>query len=641
MATISEAFDLAVRHHRSGNLEQAETLYRQVIQADAAHAAAHNMLGLLAYQTGRHEAAAVLIRRAIALRPLDAGCHFNLGVVLRKQGLLDEAGQCFRQVLLLEPLNAQAHCNLGNVCKDQGLMGEAAKCFRQAVAAEPHHADAYNNLGIILNSQGQPAEAAVCYRQALGINPRHAVAHHNLGITLMQLGQPAAAVESYRQALACNPSLADAHLNLGNALKELGQSAEAIAGYRQALRINPQLADAHNNLGNALQDQGEITEAIACYRQALRINPRLADPHHNLSIALREHALPLEDGARLNLFQEAREHNEQALQLDPGHAAARWHRALLRLREGDFEGGWRDYEQRWTQPGFVPRHLDRPRWDGSFLEGKTILVYAEQGLGDTIQFVRYIPLVQERGGKVLFECQPALAGLLADVDGVDELSVQGKRLPPYEMQVPLLSLPAIFGTTLATVPAPVPYLRADAARVEYWKKELAPLGGFKVGIAWQGSPKNPVDRYRSLPLAQFDTLARMEGVALLSLQVGPGMDQLAAANFPITDLGIKLDPNCLGDLAAVLKNVDLVITVDTAVAHLAGALGVRVWNLLPLIPDWRWLRERADSPWYPSMRLFRQSRFGDWGAVLEQVKEEIHLLIAGATGWFRFPRDQG
>ena len=184
---------------------------------------------------------------------------------------------------------------------------------------------------------------------------------------------------------------------------------------------------------------------------------------------------------------------------------------------------------------------------------------------------RYIPLVQERGGKVLFECQPALAGLLTDLDGVDELVVQGKPLPPYDVQVPLLSLPAVFGTTLATVPAPIPYLRADPARVEYWKKELATLGGFKVGIAWQGNPKNPVDRYRSLPLAQFETLAHMAGVALLSLQVGPGMDQLATATFPITDLGKRLDPNCLGDLATMLKNVDLVITVDTAVAHVAGA----------------------------------------------------------------------
>ena len=552
MATIAELLDLAARYHQSGNLQQAEALYGQILHADPGHAMAHHLLGLLAHQAGRSDTAIALIRKAIALDPADVECHFNLGAVLM----------------------------------NQGRPAEAAECYREVVQRDPRHAQAHNNLGIILKQQGQLAEAVACYRHALHCNPDHASAHNNLG----------------------------------NALMEQGQWAEAIASYRQALRINPHLADACINLGNALKDQEEFAEAASSYRQALRIIPRHADAHYSLSIVL----------TRLGLFQDAREHVDQALEINPDHARAQWQRSLLRLLDGDFAGGWQGYEQRWALPNVAPRSLPQPRWGGSSLEGKTILVHAEQGLGDTIQFARYLPMVKERGGTVLFECQPSLLQLVSGMAGIDQLIPAGAALPPFDVHVPLLDLPSVFGTTVATIPAAVPYLHADAGRLLHWRQEFEGLPGFKVGIVWQGNPKNTGDRYRSVSLTHFASLADVPGITLLSLQVGPGVEQLARAAFPVIDLGNRFDPGSLDDLAAVLKHVHLVITVDTAVAHLAGALAIPTWVLIPVTPDWRWLRERTDSPWYPTIRLFRRSRSGAWDEVFERVREELLLKCRAA-----------
>jgi hypothetical protein len=302
----------------------------------------------------------------------------------------------------------------------------------------------------------------------------------------------------------------------------------------------------------------------------------------------------------------------------------------LRLLRGDFEGGWQDYEQRWAQPNVILRSFHEPRWDGSPLEGKSIFVYAEQGLGDTIQFIRYLPLIKERGGTVLFGSPPGLERLFSGIPGVDRLIAGGAAVPPFDVQAPLLSLPGIFGTTLATIPAAVPYLRADPGLVDHWRGELAPLEGFKIGVAWQGSPKNTGDRYRSFPLTHFESLARVPGVQLVSLQKGPGAEQMSGIGerFPILDLSDRLDKaGAFLDTAAVMMNLDLVVTADTAVAHLAGALGVPVWTLLMLTPDWRWLLDRSDTPWYPTMHLFRQKRFGDWAEAFEHIAAELRLLI--------------
>ena len=326
-------------------------------------------------------------------------------------------------------------------------------------------------------------------------------------------------------------------------------------------------------------------------------------------------------------FEAGWQDYERVLQSNPGNEAVLWSRSLLRLANADFTRGWQDYEYRWTQPGFLPR-LPGPAAAGMARHWRAKpFSYLPNRAWATPSSSFVTPLVKQRGGTVLFGCQAPVARICAGVAGVDQLIAPGMPVPPFDVQAPLLSLPGIFGTVLATIPATVPYLRADPGLVDRWSKELNALDGFKVGIVWQGSPKHKADRYRSVPLAHFEALARPKGARLLSLQVGPGTEQLAAAAFPIADLGSRFDSSSLDDLAAVLMNLDLVVTIDTAVAHVAGALGVPVWVILPVSADWRWLRQRADSPWYPTMRLFRQQRLGDWDEMLKRVALALHELI--------------
>jgi Tfp pilus assembly protein PilF len=553
MATIAEFFDLAVHYHQSGNLEKAETCYRQVLLAEPGHAAAHHLLGLVAHQTGRSTAAVALIRGAISLCPQVAVFHANLGIILKEQGDLATAALCYQEALRLEPGNADALCNLGIVLRDWGRVDEAVQCYQQALAVNPDHAQAHNNLGNALKDQGQFALAAQSFREALRINPRYARAHYNLGVLFKDIGDLSSAEPCFRQAAAGDTGHTDAHTNLGATLVYLGR------------------------------------------------------------------------------YEEARQQYEHALRVRPGDGTALWNRALLRLLEGDFENGWPDYEARWTQPGFEARHLDRPRWNGSSLAGQTILLHAEQGLGDTIQFSRYVALVKQRGGSVVLECQPPLKRLLKTVAGADQVLAAGASLPPFDIQAPLLSLPGIFRTGTTTIPATVPYLHAETDLVEAWRAELAHFEGFRIGIAWQGSLTYKGDRYRSLPLRHFSALARVPGARLISLQKGVGSEQVLEIQskelFPIVDLGEQLDrAGAFVDTAAVLMSLDLVVTSDTALAHVAGALGVPVWVVLPAVPDWRWLLERTDSPWYPTMRLFRQKQPGDWDEVLERCATEIRGL---------------
>jgi tetratricopeptide (TPR) repeat protein len=620
MANPGELFDLAVEHHRRGDLRQAEPLYREVLRAAPAHAAAHHCLGLLAYQVGHHKVASDLIRRALALNPHEADWHANLGLVLMSQGQAADAASCFRQAVRLAPSRAETYINLGNALKQQGQVQEAIDSYREALRINPFRADAHINLGNALKDRGELDAAVDCYHTALRINPKHPHAHNNLGNTLMDQGRLAEAASCYRRVLELDPTSASAHYHLGNALKDQGELKQAALCYRHALTAEPTHAGAQGHLrmiANLLRDQGHLEQATQCWRHQVAINPCDVDAHIALSDAL----------TRSGLYSEATVHIEEALRMQTDSAPARCQRAHLRLLMGDFAGGWTDYESRWDLPDKAPRPFQKPRWEGSPLDGKTILVHAEQGLGDTIQFIRYLRFVKARGGTILLGCPPGLEGLLADVPEIDRLVTAGTPIPPYDVQVPLLSLPGIFGTTLATIPAEVPYLRANSEQVECWRKEIEHLDGFKVGIAWQGNPKNQALRHRSAPLAAFEALARVDGVQLVSMQVGSGMEQVGTAPFTITDLGRRFDPGSLMDLAAVLTQLDLTVTIDTAVAHLAGALGVEVWTLLHFSPDWRWLLERADSPWYPTMRLFRQSRLGDWGETFERVALRLKARI--------------
>jgi tetratricopeptide (TPR) repeat protein len=487
-----------------------------------------------------------------------------------------------------------------------GDLAMAESLYRQILQAEPSSATAHDNLGAAHYGSGQqPAELIECRGQILRINPNHPDALNNLGFTYFGAGRVTEAIDLYRQALRLDPNHLQAHNNLGYALYGQGHMEEAISCFREALRIDPNHADPLNNLGVALDAQGLLAEASNCYRQALRFNPEHVDARSNLGIAL------MGQGK----LAEADECYQKTLTLDPTHRSARWNRSLLHLLHGDYAKGWPDYEQRSVQGGRIPCDFAQPRWNGSALEGKTILLHAEQGLGDTLQFVRFAHQVHERGGQVLLECPPSLQTLLKGTPGVDRVVPKGKPLPAFDVHFPLMSLAGAFETTLATLPRSVPYVWPDPNLVDNWRIALEPLKGFKVGIVWQGNPKQEDDRHRSVSLALFAPLAAVPGVQLISLQVGFGVDQLARVPFPVTDLGSRFDPSSLQDLAAVLPNLDLVVTVCTSVAHLAGALGVPGWVVLKFVPYWCWLLNRSDSPWYPSLRLFRQPRQGAWSEV--------------------------
>jgi tetratricopeptide (TPR) repeat protein len=498
-----------------------------------------------------------------------------------------------------------------------GRLSAAEQIYRQILAVEPNHADALHLLGVVAHQVGEHEIAVQCIQRAIALNAAEAPFHNNLGTALRALRRNAEAVACCRRAVELNPNYVDAHYNLGNGLKGQGKLDEAIACYRRALELRPDYAEAYNNLGTALNDQGKLDEAAACYHRALELKPNYAEAHNNLGLALH-------DQGKLD---EAVACYGRAIELNPDYADPHLGRALARLLVGDWQRGWPEYQWRWQTKDSTPRHFPQPPWNGESLAAKTILLHAEQGLGDTIQFIRYAPIVKRHGAAVIVECQKPLVGLLEGCAGVDRLVGQGDDLPAFDVHAPLLSVPGILKTSLVDIPVGIPYLFAKPALVEFWRKRLAELDGFKVGIAWQGSPAYRGDRFRSIPLRCFAALAQIPGVRLISLQKGAGVEQLAEVCdlFAVTDLSAELDERSgpFMDTAAVMKSLDLVITSDTASAHLAGALGAAVWVALPLAPDWRWLLDRCDSPWYPTMRLFRQTKLGDWQGVFQEIAKAL------------------
>jgi tetratricopeptide (TPR) repeat protein len=553
--------------------------------------------------------------------PEDFGSWRLLGETCLIQDKHESAVNAYRQAARKSGLSPEDLNNLGVALVTLGKPAEAEASYREALSLRPGYARALCNLGVALALQRKFDEAARCYRLALQANPDESRAYHGLASSLIKAERTQELFAFLNEAMRDGGSRAEAHHALGLGRAALGEWDEAVRSHRRALELRPDFAEASCDLGIVLGEMGRLDEAVACYRRALELNPNVPEFLKNLGNALNRQARP----------EEARSCYEQALERNPSYAECRASLALTLLQLGDYQRGWVEFESR-PETAEIAQQIARPHWNGGPLDGRTILLVAEQGLGDTLQFIRFAPLVKERGGTVTVVCQKPLLPLLETCPGIDRLVAQGGVLPDFEVYAPLMSLPRILGTTLENLPASVPYLHARPELVESWRRELRPLGRFLVGVAWQGSPGYALDRDRSFPLAQLEPLALLPGVALISLQKGPGSEQIheASERFPIVDLSDRIDRETgpFLDTAAIMKSLDLVIGCDSAIVHLAGALGAPVWVAHTFARDWRWMLGREDSPWYPTARLFSQTRPGDWEGVFSQMAEALSEQLA-------------
>ena len=683
--------------HRAGKLAEAWRHYDAVLAVDARHFDALHLSGVLCVQTGQLERGAALISQAITVRPDVAEAHGNLGNALNGLKRHEEALASCERAIALQPDYAEAHGNRGLALYQLGRPGDALASYERLIALKPSHVRAYYNRGLMLRELGRLAEALASYDQALALKPDYAEAalsqgiilqdlrrpqdalvsldraimlkpdsaeaHYNRGITLRDLRRPRDALTSYDRAIALKPDYVEAHSNRGNVLHDLKRHEEALASYDQAIALKPDWAEAYSNRMLPLRDLGRSEEALASCDRAIALNPQSAQAHNNRGRALYEfrrveevlqsydRAIALKPdyaeaysnrGAtlyELRRLDEALADLQTAVALKPDYAEAHYNLATCRLMRGEFAEGWAHYEWRWRTRQFEDAGRDRgaPLWLGrEDLRGRTILLHGEQGLGDVLQFCRYVPRVAALGATVILEVYPGLDRLLGRLEGVDRVVVRGQPLPHCDFQTPLMSLPLALGAGPDGERGP--YLSADPDQAAAWAARMAGPGGLRVGLCWAGGtrPDQPIadaiDKRRSLSLESFAPLGDVPGVQVYSLQKGPPAAQLAQAvargwtGPSIIDWTDELKD--FADTAALAANLDLVIACDTSTAHLAGGLGKPVWVLNRFDACWRWLAERVDSPWYPGARLFRQAQPGDWDSVIEEIKRELLSLAA-------------
>ena len=568
---------MAWEHHQAGRLLEAENLYRQILAA----------------------------------QPESANVLCLLGIAVRQQGKVAEAIDFYEQAIVQNPDFVEAHLNKAQVLLDVGEYQRAIASYEQVIKIQPNSSLAYNNLGWLKQQLGEIDSAILYYQTAFRLDPNLVETAHNLAHLFKQKNQLDEAVACYHQALQINPNLTHTLIGLGTVLQEQGKLAEAFNCYQQAIEIEPNNPEAQNNVGAFYHEQGNTKAAISHYRQALNLKPDFVDAINNLAHALVD----------LGKFQEAFTCHSRALELQPDNATAHLELALTLLLFGDFKRGFAEYEWRWRTTQLSPRQFKESVWDGSDLHGKSILLHVEQGFGDSIQFIRYAPILHSLGAKVMVACYPELMRLFATVLGIEYLSVTFESLPEFDVHVPLMSLPGILGTTLETIPANVPYLAPPAE----CKFALSSDAKLKVGIVWAGSPKRRKDNQRSCNLTDFIRFFDVPEIAFYSLQKNLSENDRTLLNqHLVPDLSPHL--NDFADTASAIAQLDLVISVDTSVAHLAGALGKPVWVLLSFAPDWRWLLDRTDNPWYPTARLFRQNQPESWQELFEEVQAALSLF---------------
>jgi len=572
----------AVAAYEQGEVTEAQRLCRLLLNVKPDYFDALYLSGVIAGQTGRADEAAQLLSRAVSANPGHANAHYARGVALGVLQRPIEALESYERAIALDPDHADAHYNRGVLQAQLDRPALALESYDRVIALKPDSAEGYNNRGTALAGLHRHAEAVASYERAIALKPDYAKAYNNRGVSLAgNLGRFVDALESYERAIALKPDYAEAHNNRGLALNELNRPADAVQSFDRAIALKPDYAEAFYNRGNAFRDLGRNEEAIDSYQRALALKPDYASAHWNLADTL--------------------------------------------LLLGDFARGWQEYEWRWklADRNDGRRDFEQPLWLGAQpLEGRTILLHSELGLGDTLQFCRYAKQVAALGARVVLEVQPPLLPLLAQLDGVALAVPRGAPLPAFDCHCPLMSLPLAFKTDWNSVPADIPYVRSDPARVAAWQERLGRTDKPRVGIVWSGSRSQRNDR-RSMALAEMLPLVRSwaEWIGLQKEVAASDMSVLASCA-DLRQLGSELAD--FADTAALVELMDLVVTVDTSVAHVAGAMGKPVWILLPLnAHDWRWMLDREDSLWYPTARLFRQATDGDWANVVSRVSEEL------------------
>lgn len=608
-------------------LAESAVCYERAVQISPRFAAGISSLGRVCFRMGRLDDAAAHFRRALELQPDLPETLNHLGMVLVLQNAHAEAVECLVRAVALRPNNPEACYHLGVALAGCGRQTEAEVAYRRALSLKPDYPEVLNNLGIILRDRGEVAEAVTLLRRAVALQPNSPEVFNNLGMALGGEDSPEESMACFRQALALRPDYPEALMNLAEALGGCGRVAEAVQMCKRALSSRPDSPEALVNLGSFLRLQNELEESAACLRRAVDLQPDCPEAINNLAMLLSD----------LGQLPEAISLMERAVSLRSDHGGFHRNLGMCLLAAGRFEEGWRECEWRWRCPDLAPagHPFPQPPWRGEAAEDRVLFLYAEQGFGDTLQFCRYVPLAAARGLRITLMVQPPLMRLMKSLAGVESILGMDQPVPPFDFQCPLLSLPLAFDTKLGNIPADIPYLHPERDAVLAWKDRLPaiPSGVLRVGLVWAGNPRgySPVlglaDRRRSIAPEVLAPLMDVRGVQLYSLQKG-------GPAAPVEWNLIDFMDECLdfADTAALVANLDLVVSVDTAVAHLAGAIGKPVWLLNRFDSCWRWLKEREDSPWYPALRIFRQPRPGDWESVISCVRTELEERLGLLRG---------
>ncbi len=610
----------ALALHAQGRLAEAEEAYRAILAREPENAGVGHQLGLLALDAGMPQAAVPIFEQVCLLAPDDAIFHGNRGLGYLRCGRYAEAVAALDRAIALNPDLFQAHLNRGMALMELKQPLDALESFSRAVELRDNAA-AHNFRGLMLDELGRYPEALESFARAVALDDGNAMAHSNYGHALNRLFRYAEAVPSFETAVALAPEMASLHYNLADPLKALGRLEEALAAYDRSLALEPGLANTHINRGLVLTHLGRFDDAVAAFDRAIALEPDSVAAHMGRNVAIAS------DGR----VDEVLARNLELARNPAFEGEAQFQSAMLLLDRGDWEEGWKLYEARWKlgRHGVLPVFA-QPEWRGEDLAGKTLFVHGEQGLGDEIMFARYLPLVRRRGAKVIFSPKGRLTRLFSGQDLANEILPRQTVPAAFDFHIPQSSLPLVFGTLPSTIPAEIPYLHPQAALVGKWRDRIGSQG-FKIGICWAGSPDTLQGLDRSIPLAAFLPLAAIPGVRLISLQKQDGLSQLdkLPAGMEVETLGEDFDagPDAFVDTAAVMASLDLVISCDTSVAHLAGALGRPVWTALKRNAEWRWQLQQSGSPWYPTMTLFRQETPGTWESVFAAMRDRLATML--------------